>query len=132
MDKNRLLKLLIFWMFFIFILDSIGQKFYWYTSIWWFDMLTHFLSGFWVSLFFIYIFQSKEPILPLFIKIITCVLLIGILWEFFEVYSHNYIGQDPFNALDTVSDVFFDLAGGTFALLYYMKRIMLLTINKVE
>jgi hypothetical protein len=64
------------------------------------------------------------------------VLILGILWELFEVLTHNYIARDLFNTLDTVSDLFFDLAGGAFAVFYFLfylsKKIMPVVANKVQ
>lgn len=126
-------------MFLIFIANSLALKFYWYFSIWWSDMFMHFLGGLWEGLFFIWFFSiinfsflklSLEVVnFRLIYKTVLFVLLIGILWEFFEFFSNNYIGHDPFNALDTISDVFFDLAGGAFSILYfffYFKKLRLL------
>lgn len=108
-------------MFFIFLMNLTAERLFWYSSIWWFDMVMHFLGGFWVSIFSIYIFSYKEVILPIF-RIILFVLFIGILWEFFEIYSNNYIGGESFDMLDTVSDLFFDLSGGLCAILYLWKK----------
>lgn len=140
MDRERLLKHLVFLMFFIFIADLLAKQFYWYFSIWYFDMFIHFLGGLWVGLFFIWFFSIKDlPILKLSLekpdfkligKTLLFVLLFGILWELFEIYTHNYISHDPFSILDTVSDIFFDLAGGTFATFYFFKIIM--PINESE
>ena len=122
MDQQRLLKHLALLMFFIFIADYIGTKLYWYYTIWYFDMPMHFLGGLWLGLFFIYVFSRKEPSFDLNFKLILTILLavlfIGVLWELFEIYVNNDIGQIPFNLLDTISDLFCDLAGGTFAILY--------------
>ena len=142
MDRKKLIKHLVFLMFFIFIADIIAQKLHWYFSIWWFDMVMHFLGGFWVGLFFIWFFSIKD--LPIFqlslekadfkliMKTILFVLSFGILWEFFEIFTHNYIAHDPFNILDTTSDIFFDLAGGVSAILYYLKNIIHVGENKVQ
>ncbi|KKR41682.1 MAG: hypothetical protein UU10_C0029G0006 [Parcubacteria group bacterium GW2011_GWF1_40_6] len=142
MDRKKLIKHLVFLMFFIFIADIIAQKLHWYFSIWWFDMVMHFLGGFWVGLFFIWFFSIKD--LPIFqlslekadfkliMKTILFVLSFGILWEFFEIFTHNYIAHDPFNILDTTSDIFFDLAGGVSAILYYLKNIIPVGENKVQ
>ena len=136
MDRKKLLKFLVYLMLLIFIANSLALKFYWYFSIWYFDMLMHFLGGLWEGLFFIWFFSIVDfPFLKLspsvvdfklIYKTVSFVLLIGILWEFFEFFTNNYIGHDPFNILDTISDIFFDLAGGTFSIFYfffYFKKI---------
>jgi hypothetical protein len=141
MDRKKLLKILFYLMFLIFIANFLTLKFYWYSSIWWLDMPMHFLGGFWEGLFFIWFFSIVDfPFLKLSLdmmdfklvyKTVLFVLLIGILWEFFEFFVNNYIGHDLFNTLDTISDIFFDLVGGTFAVFYFffyfskkIKRIM--------
>jgi hypothetical protein len=122
MDRKKFLIKIVILMFLIFIADRVGTMFYWYYTIWWFDMLMHFLGGVWVGLFFLYVFYNKNKFLEQFLIILSCVLLIGVFYELFEVYVHNYIARDPFNILDTTSDIFFDLAGGVFALLYFLKK----------
>ena len=109
-------------MFFIFVLDLVGVSLYWDYSTWWFDMVLHFFGGFWVGLFFIYVFYIRKQILKPFFHIIIFVLLIGILWELFEFYANNYIGKSPFDIIDTLSDIFFDLSGGLCAILYLWKK----------
>jgi len=121
-------------MFFIFIANNVALQFYWYYSIWWFDIVMHFLGGFWEGLFFIWFFSIKDlPLLKsplnlndpkLAFKTILFVLLIGVLYEVFEFFVHNNIGRDPFDVLDTVLDIFFDLSGGAFTVWYFFKRIM--------
>ena len=81
----------------------------------------HFSSGFWVSLFFLYVFTAKETILPI-VKVLTSVLVIGVLWEFYELYVYQHLMGIPFDLFDTLSDIFFDLSGGLCAILYLWKK----------
>ena len=135
MDRKKLLKRIAYLILIIFLLNFLAGKFYWYSTIWYFDMPMHFLGGFWLGLMFFLIFihfQPKlEPKLGLLIKVILGVLLIGILWELFELVFYNYIGKNPFNTLDTMSDICFDLAGGLSSIFYVSKRIMPEIINEV-
>ena len=111
---------------FIFIVNYLAMKFYWYSSIWWFDMPMHFLGGFWVGLFLFWLFPLEKISARMVLKIILGVLLIGIFWEIFEIVIGKVIIQDCLNTtLDTFSDIFFDIAGATFSILYFLKRIML-------
>lgn len=123
MDKRKLLKYIVFLMFVIFLANNIALKFYWYYSISWFDMLMHFLGGLWVGLFFSYIFYDKNPFFKQLLTVILCVLSVGILWEIFEFFI-GAIAHDPFSIRDTTSDIFFDLAGGLFAIFYCLKKTM--------
>lgn len=84
----------------------------------------HFLGGLWLGLAFFWLFSFKELSLKLILKVILGILLIGIFWEIFEILVNKTIAQNPFNILDAVSDIYFDLAGGIFAILYFLKRIM--------
>src|SRR3989344_3578880 len=84
MNRKRILKHLVFLMFFLFILNLIAQEFYWYFTIWYFDIIMHFLSGFWVGLFFLYVFYNENLFLKQILTVILGVLLIGVLWEAFE------------------------------------------------
>lgn len=100
------------------------MQFYWYSSVWYLDMPMHFLGGFWIVLVLIWLFKFKEITFHTILKIIIGVLFIGILWEIFEVGVSDSITRNPFNILDTSSDIFFDIAGGLSTLLYFSKRIM--------
>lgn len=133
MDRKKLFKILFYLVFLIFILNLLAEKFHWYLSIWYFDMTMHFLGGFWLGLFFIWLFGlSTNPSLHLIIKILSGVLLIGIFWEFFELLFVNHVAQHPFSFLDTLSDMCFDLAGGLGAIFYIWKFIMPTSLNTVQ
>ncbi len=117
--------------FLIFLFNSIANFFYWYTSIWYFDMIMHFLGGLWVGLAFLWIFWGKEINLKFILKIILGVFLIGFFWEIFEIIFNNIIARDAFNTLDTISDLCFDIAGGAFALLYVYRKTMFILKDNI-
>ncbi len=109
-------------MFFIFLMHLVALQFYWYYSLWYFDMIMHFLGGLWVALFFTYVFlRGKEPRpgRSLFLKVLAAMLAIGILWEFYEYYL-NIVSATPWDKADTLSDIFFDLFGGLCAIIYLL------------
>ncbi len=122
---------IVFLMFFMFITDYLARIFYWYYSVSWFDMPMHFLGGLWLGLFFIYVLYQKTPFSTSIFKIILGVAIIGLSWELFQLIVKNGIGQTRFDALDTISDIFFDLAGGSFAIFLYFKEIMSIKENKI-
>ena len=123
-DRKKLLIRLASIVTFIFAINYVSMKFYWYFSIWYFDMPMHLLGGFWVGLASIYIFSLKEFNFKFILKVLICVLLIGFFWEIFEILVDKSITQDSFNILDTTSDMFFDLAGGGLSIIYFFKRIV--------
>ena len=87
-------------------------------------MPMHFLGGFWLGLALIWLFSVKELSFKIIFKIILGVFFIGILWELFEISIDKTITQNPFNILDTISDMCFDLAGGALSIIYFFKRIV--------
>jgi hypothetical protein len=125
-DRKKLFRTLARYIILLFIANSIAVKLYWYYSIWYFDMPMHFLGGFCVGLAAIWFWSYKNEafhISPkLIYEVILVVLIIGVGWEIFEIIFNNIIAQGPFDILDTIHDVIFDLSGGTFAILYFIKR----------
>lgn len=136
MDRKKLFKISAYLVIFIFIINFIANKLYWYYSIWWFDMPMHFLGGLFIGLGCLWFLYSKdrphELSWRLVLKIFLGVLLVGVLWEIFEIIFYQIIAQSPFNSLDTIHDIFFDLAGGLFSLLFFFKRIMFSSRNEVK
>lgn len=132
MHNKRLLKYIVVLMLLMFLADKGASKFYWYNSIWYFDMIMHFFGGLWVGLFFIYVFSLSGSVSNLIFKIILSVLLVGISWEVFEFVVNNVIGRIPFNTLDTISDVLFDLTGGFFSIFYLLRHIVPVGENGVQ
>jgi len=125
MDRKKLLKRAIYLIFFIFIVNFLANKFYWYSSIWYFDMIMHFLGGFWLGLVCFYLFSLKifsQEFFHAAFKVSVFVLFIGLGWEIFELVFNNIVAQNPFNYLDASSDIFFDLSGGLCAILYIWKK----------
>ena len=117
MDRKRLLKIIAILMLVLFLLDLGAKMFFWYSSIWWFDVLMHFSAGLWVGLFFSYVFTAKEHVVPVF-KVLVWVFIVGFLWEIYEFYVYQYLMDIPFKLGDTTSDMFLDLFGGLCAILY--------------
>jgi hypothetical protein len=121
-DRKKLFRTLTRYIILLFVITSIAVKLYWYYSIWYFDMITHFLGGFCVGLAVLWLLSYKtsspELTFKLIYKVVLGVLLIGISWEIFEILFNNIIAQNSFNLLDTLSDIFFDLSGGLYAILY--------------
>lgn len=123
MNSKKILIRTVLLVSFIFILNSLALKFYWYSSIWYLDMLMHFLGGMSSSLLIIYLISVRNNNVDLFksiFKIIFFVFVIGFCWEIFEIVVNKLITKDSFNTFDTLSDISFDLTGGIFLLIYYL------------
>lgn len=132
MDRKKLIKILISLILGIFLVNFLANKFYWYSSIWYFDMIMHTLGSLFLGLSFMYVFPRKDNSFNSLLKILLFVLFIGISWEIYEFIFYEIVARNIFNPLDTFSDLFFDLSGGTMAILYSFKRIVFVDKNDVQ
>lgn len=127
--KIRLLGLIVF----IFAVNLLAMKFFWYISIWWFDMPMHFLGG--VFLGFLYVvlgtfikssfFANPATILTRknIIQFMVFVFVVGFLWELYEIGVARITFGDLGTPVDSLSDLFFDLAGGLFSYILILRNI---------
>lgn len=111
----------------IALLHISALQFYLYWRLWWFDILTHFLGGFWVGISFLWFFFQSG-----FVNIIRndrnynlavaflSSLSVGVMWEVFEYYFgiSNTVASNY--AIDTVTDISMDLVGGFAAYCYFI------------
>jgi len=108
---------------FILVFHIIASINSWYWTYAWLDMPMHFLGGFWVAMVFFNFINPKLQItdyklLITLILVLGFVILIGVLWEFFEflcdvfISSKGYLEVAQQGIADTISDLFFDLLGG--------------------
>lgn len=125
MNKKKLLVRITSLILFILVLHLLAFQFYWYYSVWWFDMPMHILGGFWLGLVFIWFLKPKDLSFNTVAKIILWALVVGLFWEIFEIFAFNFITGTPFNALDTLSDICFDLVGSGISIFYFIKKIAL-------
>ncbi|MDP9248919.1 MAG: hypothetical protein M3M85_00175 [bacterium] len=142
MDRTKLLKPIVFLMLFIFLLQKMAEKFFWYDSLRWFDIGMHLLGGFWVGIFFFWFFlAARLPFIRRPVRgmdrqtlglALLFVLFVAISWEAGEFLTDNYIGQRAWGALDTISDIFLGLLGACVALFYCRRKIMTARQNNVQ
>ncbi len=88
-------------------------------------MPMHFIGGVTILLLVAYVFYSRisYPLsLRQVIYLIGGMLIIGVGWEVFEYLIEIFISHFPFSLPDTLSDIFFDLAGATAGVLYLTKQ----------
>lgn len=107
---------------FIFFVNLVAVKLYWYSLVWYFDMPMHFLGGVWLGLAMFWLLKSKEFSGKNIFLIFLGVLVVGVGWEIFEIVVDRALRGGEFNVLDTMSDIFFDLAGGFSVVLYYFRK----------
>lgn len=122
MDKKGLFKISAYSIILLSLVNFIALKFYWYYSMWYFDMVMHFFGGFCVGMALLWFFYKEDLDFnfSFILKISLGVLFLGAGWEVFEIIFNNIIAGNPFDLLDTLSDIFFDLSGGLCAILYIL------------
>ncbi len=112
----------------IVVINTIASYLHWYYFVWWFDMPMHFLGGVFTALicitfgfrFFRCHYEGNRTRAILYI--IGSVILVGILWELYELIVQIVSGAILVTGLDSISDLFFDLSGGMTALLLFMDK----------
>jgi len=123
MDRKKLFKRLSLLVVSIFLANFLAMQFHWYSSMWYFDILMHFLGGLWVGLFVFWLLKIKDISFSSVSKILFGVLIIGALWEIFEIVVNNLIAKNTFNVTDTVTDLIMDMIGGVVSIFYFSKDI---------
>ena len=121
---------------FIFITNTLAMYFFWYSSLWWFDMPMHYLGGLFLGFFVLGLVlytplgkrEKKTTSYDYILFLLAGVIAIGLLWEMFEYVVDLNTTQIGFNLSDTLSDIMFDTAGGLTFILYYLS----LHTKKVE
>lgn len=126
MSKKKFSWLLFLFIYLIFLADIIANHFFLYWKFWWFDMIMHFLGGWWIAclgyyLFFLSNYFSKTfKKCSIFITTFSFVLTIGILWEIFEYLTKVSLRQDNY-ILDTYLDLLMDVWGWSLAYFFLLK-----------
>jgi len=107
---------------FIFIMNILANLFYWYTSIFWFDMFMHTLGGVFIAIVFGAIFQNKFSTFSsqkFFLFLISLVFVIGVFWEGYEYVVQYFIKNVHLADLpDSISDLVCDVVGGSLGALF--------------
>lgn len=110
------------------VLHKIALVLFLYWTVSWFDILMHFLGGLLIGLISIFIFFilrfvsiPKNHILNVFIITVGSVLIVGLVWELWEVFvGLTNVLKDQ---VDTAIDIVMDLIGASAAFLYAKKKI---------
>lgn len=108
-------------------LDMWASFFHWYDLIWWFDMPMHFLGGT-VVLYLVVVVWKKyypnteySPKFLIYSSVFALAMSLG--WELFEFSLYHIFRNPIFIPLDTLSDIFFDIAGILTGLFFVIKRL---------
>lgn len=101
-------------------LDIIGLKLYLFWTVWWFDMVMHFLGGATVALFgTYYVEQHRNPSYANFLVVgLFTSIIFGVFWELYELAFHITDIHTADYIADTGMDMIMDTTGGFVAVLY--------------
>ena len=124
--RDRLLKQILFLILGIGLFHALALLFYWYWTVWWFDLPLHYIGGAASALFSLWAiflsgyanFYSKRPAYFLATAVV-CVLSIGILWELFEFILGATFSREDY-AIDTAIDLMMDVAGGLSGYIFFV------------
>ena len=114
----------------VYFLNFLAGKMSWYWIMWWFDMPMHFFGGFLSAVLIFLFFYKRLRALDAvhseraFLFIMLGILALGLVWELHEVIVERAIpaGMDIVSFVDSISDLFFDMAGGLLAYLLVWRR----------
>lgn len=103
------------------ILDFLANKLYLYWTTWWVDMILHFSAGVVLAMSVILVLTtlpwvSRKHLIG---GVILSVFVVGMAWEFFELYFEiTSLSDGRFYWTDTIIDVILDFLGGFLGMKY--------------
>ncbi len=128
-----------FFLVLIFLINAPGLYFQWYIDFWWFDVVLHFLGGFFMAMFLgaylkEHIFVSAK--IKSTLIIVGAAMFAGVTWEFAEYIAnqtlvdpfYNYLGIKAYfmgDLADTVNDLMMDMLGSFTYALAFLSRTKL-------
>lgn len=99
--------------------------FYWYDSMWWFDMPMHTIGGMlvvFVGSAFLWTRIRHLPARELFITLTLFVFVIGLAWEYYEYVVQFYVKSVHLaDVADSLSDLICDMLGGSIGALFVIQ-----------
>jgi len=123
MERKKFPKSLLLLIFLIAIINTLAVMFSWYWRIPWLDMPMHFLGGLFVGSVALWFYSQnvERRYFRAFPVSIGAVLIVGGLWEVFEFSVDTIVSVSEQNGIsDTLSDIIFDIIGGTMAVVYFI------------
>lgn len=106
-------------------LNWLAGVYFFYDSVAWYDFMMHFLGGLWVGLFALWVLNlPRMERFAFFAKptnIVLAVFIVGIFWEFFELYFGITSIRSTIYAWDTTHDLVMDVLGAC-AAVYISKK----------
>jgi hypothetical protein len=128
MLKKKLLLISFITVLFIAIFHYLALKYSWYWTFRGLDIPVHIVGGFWVSLTALWVALKIGHIEKItdykkraLLIMLSSVLIVGILWEIFEVVFKITFLHDIGYFADSLKDILNGLIGGIISYLYFMQ-----------
>lgn len=100
------------------VLQVVALKFFLYWTIWWFDIVMHFLGGFWIALIVLWFYKAftrnEARSDHGYLLALLGVIVVGVAWEVFEVVAGLTDAEENY-AVDTIVDLIMDTVGALVA-----------------
>ncbi|KND48072.1 MAG: putative membrane protein (4 TMH) [Parcubacteria bacterium C7867-006] len=128
MIEKRLFKRMFVLLIVVAVLSVIDRNLYLTWNFWWFDKMMHFIAGISVGMAVILTMMYFQKFLDnklkmLFFSIIG-VLIVGLLWELFELYfGITFLSDGLAYYKDTITDLSMDTIGGILGTIYSYRFI---------
>ena len=129
MQSRRLTLALVYFIFFIWGINTIADQTHLYYLLWWFDIPMHIMGGLWVALMSLVIyyhtsyFKRKDRSVSFVISFaLASTMIIGLFWEVFEFSVEHFVKLNDNGLLDTLKDLVDDLIGASLATAIFIKR----------
>lgn len=129
MAKNRLLLISLITILFIAVFHFFALKSGWYWVYRWLDIPVHILGGFWVSLTALWLSLKIKHIEKIsdyrkkaFLVMLASVLIVGILWEVFEIVFKITSSDTNIYWSDTIGDIMNGFVGGVISYFYFTQN----------
>ena len=100
------------------ILHLAAVNFYFYWTVWWYDIFMHVLGGFIGALIFVSFLPEAHQTKPIvFFVSVFAAIFIGIVWELYELTIGVTFTDEGKYLYDTFTDILDDIVGGLIAYL---------------
>ncbi len=106
MNNNKLAVITLLSLGVLYTIHAFGISNHLYLSIWYYDIIAHFVGGICLALSSLYVLKSTK-------RIILITFILGIIWELYEVYfdlTGHPFGSFEYN-IDTIKDLIIDTLG---------------------
>jgi len=125
------------WLVAIFLINAVGLYYDWYLNYFWFDILLHFLGGFFIAMLMADYLKEhflKNNKIKNALILLGATAFIGVTWEFLEYVANIILSPIIYEEFgvrtyfmgdldDTISDLAMDIFGAiTLIFAYFLKK----------